>query len=266
MHDELEAVVVAFDEDTGVATLTLDRPDSLNALNARMRADIVSGLDRLAERDADAEGVAVRAVVIEGAGEKAFCAGADINEFSGSSPGAFEPHTMRDSVSEFPAPVVAKIDGYCLGGGLELALACDFRLASESSRLGFPEVDLGILPGAGGIQYVARLANPAVATELATTGEHITAERADEVGILNHVHPDDEFETEVTGFVETIAEKPPLAVRAIKDSGNVAAESDLHEGRKYDRRVFATLLETDDHAEGARAFAEDDYDPEFTGR
>jgi enoyl-CoA hydratase/carnithine racemase len=266
MHDELEAVVVEFDEESGIATLTLDRPDSLNALNARMRTEIETGLDRLAERDTDAEGVAVRAVVIEGTGEKAFCAGADINEFSGTSPGAFEPHTMRDSVSEFPAPVIAKIDGYCLGGGLELALACDFRLASESSRLGFPEVDLGILPGAGGIQYVARLADPSFATELAMTGEHITAERAADAGVVNHVHPDNEFEEEVAGFVETIAEKPPLAVRAIKDSGNIAVESDRHAGRKYDRRVFATLLETDDHAEGTRAFADDDYDPEFTGR
>jgi enoyl-CoA hydratase/carnithine racemase len=266
MHDELDTVVVDFDEERGVATLTLDRPDSLNAMNGQMRADIETSLERLAERDAQENGVAVRAVVIEGAGDQAFCAGADITGFSGASSAAFEPHSMRDSVIEFPAPVVAKIHGYCLGGGLELALACDFRIASESSQVGFPEVDLGLLPGAGGVQYVARLANPSFAKELAMTGEHISAERAAEAGVLNHVHPDDDLDAEVEEFVGTLAEKPPLAVRAVKDSGNVAVESGLREGRKYDRRIFGTLLETDDHDEGARAFAEDDYKPEFTGR
>jgi enoyl-CoA hydratase/carnithine racemase len=266
MHEELDTVVVEFDEADGVGTLTLNRPDSLNAMNMQMREDIETGLGMLAERDEEEEGIAVRVVVIEGTGEKAFCAGADITGFSGVSPAAFEAHGMRDSVIEFPAPVVAKIDGYCLGGGLELALACDIRIASESSRLGFPEVDLGLLPGAGGVQYVSRLAGPAIAKELAMTGEHMGGERAAEEGIINHVHDDEEFEAEVEGFVGTLAAKPPLAIRAIKDSGNVSVESGLREGRKYDRRVFSTLLETDDHEEGARAFAEDDYDPEFVGK
>jgi enoyl-CoA hydratase len=266
MHDEFDTVLVDFDEETGIGTLTLDRPDSLNAMNGQMSADIETGLEHLAEHDEDAEGVAVRAVVIEGAGDQAFCAGADITGFSGVSPAAFEPHSMRDSVIEFSAPVVAKIHGYCLGGGLELALACDFRIASESSRVGFPEVDLGLLPGAGGVQYVARLAGPSFAKELAMTGDHVSAERAAEKGVLNHVHGDDDLDKEVEEFVGTLAEKPPLAVRAVKDSGNVAPESDLREGRKYDRRVFSTLLETEDHEEGARAFTEDDYEPEFVGR
>ncbi|WP_435078060.1 enoyl-CoA hydratase/isomerase family protein [Halococcus sp. AFM35] len=266
MHEELDTVVVEFDEAEGVGRLTLNRPDSLNAMNMRMREDIETGLGMLAERDEEGDGVAVRVVVIEGTGEKAFCAGADITGFSGVSPAAFDAHGMRDSVIEFPAPVVAKIDGYCLGGGLELALACDIRIASESSRLGFPEVDLGLLPGAGGVQYVSRLAGPAVAKELAMTGEHMGGERAAEESIVNHVHGDEEFDEEVEAFVGTLAAKPPLAIRAIKDSGNVSVESGLREGRKYDRRVFSTLLETDDHEEGARAFAEDDYDPEFRGK
>jgi enoyl-CoA hydratase/carnithine racemase len=265
MHDELETVVVDFDDERAVGTLTLDRPDSLNAMNGQMRADIETGLEHLSELDEQAAGVAVRAVVIEGTGDQAFCAGADITGFSDVSSAAFEPHGMRDSVIEFPAPVIAKIHGYCLGGGLELALACDFRIASESARLGFPEVDLGLLPGAGGVQYVARLAGPSFAKELAMTGEHISAERAAEEGVLNHIHSDDELDGAVDEFVETLAEKPPLAVRAVKDSGNVAVETDLREGRKYDRRIFGTLLETEDHDEGARAFADDDYEPEFEG-
>lgn len=266
MHEELDAVVVEFDAETGIGTLTLNRPDALNAMNMQMRDDIERGLETLAERDAETEGVAVRVVVVEGAGEKAFCAGADITGFSGVSPAAFDAHEMRDSVIEFPAPVVAKIDGYCLGGGLELALACDLRLASASSRLGFPEVDLGLLPGAGGVQYVSRLAGPAFAKELAMTGEHVSAERAAEEGVINHVHDDEEFEGAVREFIETLAGKPPLAIRAIKDSGNVSVETELREGRKYDRRVFSTLLETNDHEEGARAFAENDYDPEYVGK
>ncbi|MFC6962793.1 enoyl-CoA hydratase/isomerase family protein [Halocatena marina] len=266
MHEEFETVRVAFDEEQGLATLTLNRPDSLNAMNGQMRKDIESGLDLLTEHDEAADGVAVRAVVIEGTGDRAFCAGADITGFSGVSPAAFDPHSMRDSIIEFPAPVIAKIHGYCLGGGLELALACDFRIASESSRLGFPEVDLGLLPGAGGVQYVARLASPSFAKELAMTGEHISAERAASEGVLNHVYSDANIDAEVDAFVEALAAKPPLAIRAVKDSGNVAAETGLHEGRKYDRRIFSTLLQTDDHEEGARAFAEDDYEPEFHGR
>jgi enoyl-CoA hydratase/carnithine racemase len=266
MQEELETVLLDLDEESGVGTLTLNRPDALNALNAQMRQDIERSFERLEEYDEDQEGVGVRVVVIEGAGDQAFCAGADITGFSGISPAAFEPHSMRDSVIEFPAPVIAKIHGYCLGGGLELALACDFLHASESSRLGFPEVDLGLIPGAGGVQYVARLTNPSFAKELAMTGEHLEAERAADEGLLNHVYSDGEFDDEVETFVRDLAEQPPLAIRALKDSGNIAVETDLREGRKYDRRVFSTLLETEDHEEGARAFAEDNYEPEFTGR
>lgn len=266
MQKELETVRVEFDEERAVGRMILNRPDSLNAMNLQMRRDIETGLGLLAEQDDESEGVAVRAVVIEGAGEKAFCAGADIMGFSDVSPAAFESHTMRDSVIEFPAPVIAKIHGYCLGGGLELALACDFRIASESSQLGFPEIDLGLIPGAGGIQYVAYLSSPSFAKELAMTGDHISADRANDAGVINHVHSDDDLDGEVETFVEKIADKPPLAVRAVKDSGNVSTETGLNEGRKYDRRIFSSLLETEDHEEGARAFAEDDYDPAFTGK
>jgi enoyl-CoA hydratase/carnithine racemase len=266
MHEELDTVVLDVEEESGIATLTLNRPDALNAMNGQMRTDIEASLALLDEHDAESAGVAVRAVVIEGSGDRAFCAGADITGFSGVSPAAFDAHSMRDSVIDFSAPVIAKIQGYCLGGGLELALACDVRIASEDSRLGFPEVDLGLIPGAGGVQYVTRLAGPAFAKELAMTGEHVPAERAAEEGLLNHVHSAAELDSEVEDFVGTIAGKPPLAIRAIKDSGNVAVETDLREGRKYDRRVFSTLLGTEDHEEGARAFAEDDYEPEFTGK
>ncbi|MFC7157910.1 enoyl-CoA hydratase/isomerase family protein [Halomarina halobia] len=266
MHEELDAAIAAFDEETGVGSITLNRPDALNALNGQLRADIEAAFERFREVDDEADGAAVRVVVIEGAGDRAFCAGADVNEFSGDGPATNASRPVQEIVEDCPAPVVAKIDGYCLGGGFELALACDLRYASESSRLGLPEVDLGIIPGAGGVQYVARLAGPAVARELAMTGEHVPAAEAADLGLVNDAFADDDFEAEVAAVVETLAAKPPLSLRAIKESALLSTQVGLAEGRRYDRARFPRLLATEDHAEGARAFREDDYEPEFVGR
>ena len=267
MREELETVVVSFDEERGVGTITLNRPDKLNAMNGQMRDDIVTAFETFADVDSDADaGVAVRAVVMEGAGETAFSAGADVTGFSDASPSSFAGRGHADAIASFQAPVVAKVDGYCLGGGLETAFACDFRVASDRSTFGLPEVNLGLLPGGGGVQYVARLANPSAAMELAMTGERIPAEEARDLGIVNDVHPAEAFDEEVDAFVDRLAGQPPLAVRAIKDAARSAVQMNLQEGRRYDRQLFATLLETEDHQEGARAFADDDYDPEFVGR
>ncbi|ELY64985.1 enoyl-CoA hydratase/isomerase family protein [Natrinema versiforme] len=265
MDESLETVLVQFDDDSGIGTLTMNRPDALNALNGQLRDDIIAGLELLEEENADADGVALRAVVLEGAGEKAFCAGADIGGFADESAGDSSARSHYEVIRDFPAPVIAKIDGYCLGGGLETALACDFRLASEGSTFGFPEVNLGILPGAGGIQYVEKLAGPAVAKELAMTGEHISAERAGEEGIVTHVYADDEFGDEVDAFVTDLAGQAPLAIQGIKKSATMAVQTGLEEGLAYDRQLFEGLLETEDHAEGAAAFAED-REPEFEGK
>lgn len=265
MDESLETVLVEFDDERGVGTITMNRPDALNALNGRLRDDIIAGLESLEERNADADGVALRAVILEGAGEKAFCAGADIGGFSSESAGGSSARSHYDVIRDFPAPVIATIDGYCLGGGLETALACDFRLASEGSTFGFPEVNLGILPGAGGVQYVEKLAGPAVAKELAMFGNHISAARAGNEGLVNHVYADDEFEDEVDAFVTELAGQAPLAVQAIKKSAAMAVQTGLEEGLEYDRQLFAELLETADHAEGAAAFSED-REPEFEGK
>lgn len=264
MREEFDTTVVEFDAETGIGRLTLNRPDSLNALSQQLRADIVAGLRRLEAENDDADGIALRAVIVEGA-EGNFCAGADINEFSDASPGASSERAHYDFIREFPVPVVAKVRGYCLGGGLETAMSCDFRFAHEEARFGLPEVDLGIIPGAGGVQFISRLANPAAAKEIAMTGDHIGAERARDLGIVNRVHGDD-FDDAVDEFAETIASKPPLAIQAIKDSANMATQTGLEEGRRYDRKLFEPLLDTEDHAEGARSFAEDDYEPSFKGR
>jgi len=266
MRSELDTVIVEFEEGRGVGRITLNRPEKLNAKNAQMGRDVRTALSELGELDDDADGLAVCVVVLEGAGDRAFCAGADIDEFSDSTRQSFTAYGAQEAIRDFPAPVIAKIDGYCLGGGLETALACDLRFGSDRSTFGFPEVDLGLLPGAGGLQYVSRLAGPAVAVELAMTGEHVGAERAAEIGILNDAFPAESFEEAVGAFADRLAGQPPLALRGIKESSRAAVQMNLQEAREFDGQLFGQLLATEDHAEGAKAFQEDDYEPEFTGR
>jgi enoyl-CoA hydratase/carnithine racemase len=263
MHEEFETTIVEFDESTGVGSLTLNRPDALNALSGQLREDIVAGLRSL--NDLNDEGIEMRVVVIDGAAGN-FCAGADVTEFEAGPPTTDVDRSHYQFIIDYPVPVIAKIRGYCLGGGLETAMACDFRYASEEARLGLPEVDLGIIPGAGGVQFISRLANPSVAKEIAMTGRHVPATEAAEYGLLNDVYPEEDLDTAVAEFAETLASKPPLSLQTIKESANVATQTGLSEGREYDRTAFEPLLATEDHEEGARAFAEEDYEPEFQGK
>ncbi|MFB6310392.1 MAG: enoyl-CoA hydratase/isomerase family protein [Salinirussus sp.] len=263
MPEEFDTTIAEFDDSTGVGHLTLNRPDALNALSDQLRTDIVAGLRWLADHNDDS--IECRAVVMEGA-EGNFCAGADINEFE---EGPRRPSAARDHyrfIMDFPLPVIAKIRGYALGGGLETAMACDIRYGSEDARVGLPEVDLGILPGAGGVQFISRLADPSIAKEVAMTGRHIPGEEAADMGILTRAYPDDELDTAVADLAAEIASKPPLSVQAIKQSGNLASQTGLREGIEWDRKAIEPLLGTEDHEKGARAFAEDDYEPEFKGR
>lgn len=161
--------------------------------------------------------------------------------------------------------MIAKIRGYCLGGGLELALACDLRYAGEDSTFGFPEVGLGIVPGAGGIQYVARLASPAVAKELVMTAERFDAARAADEGPITDVVATDDLDAEVRSVAERIASQAPLAVQAAKASAEYGMQTGVTEAVESDNRRATTLLDTEDAAEGRAAFAED-RDPEFLGQ
>ena len=263
MQEEFETTTVEFGEETGVGHLTLNRPDALNALSAQLRADIVAGLRELNGLNDD--GIVMRAVVLEGEGGN-FCAGADINEFEEGPPTTEVNRSHYEFIMDYPVPVIAKIRGYCLGGGLETAMSCDFRIADTDARFGLPEVDLGIIPGAGGVQFISRLANPSIAKEIAMTGEHVPAERGVELGIFNAVHDPEELDDAVDEFAAELASKPPLAIQTIKESANIATQTGLREGLEYDNKVFDPLLATEDHKEGAKAFAEDDYEPEFKGR
>lgn len=263
--DAFETIQWSFDDETGIGGIMLDRPDVLNAISLQMRDELKTAFECFRRIDDEGPGVDVRVVVIEGRGDRSFCVGSDINEINRHEPGNFTLGEVYDLPQEFDAPVVAKIDGYCIGGGLELALACDFRFASEESQLGFPEIHLGIIPGGGGTQRLAQLVGPCETLRLLVTGEFISGSEATSLGMVNEAEPAEDLDHRVTTFTETIAGNAPLAVRAAKDVMTMYEELDFHAGRRYERRASLSLRETVDHAEGVEAW-ESDEDPEFVGR
>jgi enoyl-CoA hydratase/carnithine racemase len=265
MEKNFETIQWSFNEATGIGHVVLDRPNTLNSLSMQLKEDLLAGFQAFGALDDESAGVTVRVVVVEGEGEKAFCAGADVTEMSETTPRMFDPSEIYDVCEQFNAPVVAKIDGHCLGGGLEFALSCDFRIASERSTLGQPEVDLGIIPGGGGTQRLVELVGPARTKELCMTGQKIDANQAAADGIVDHVYPAAELDDQVTEFAETLASKPPLSVRAVKDVVTMSQQTGLREGRLYEVRTVNELRHTEDHKESVAAFDED-RDPEWQGK
>src|SRR5690348_11713221 len=246
-----------------VAIITINRPDKRNALNIKTREEGAALLEQL--RNDSSVGV----VVFTGAGDKAFIAGADIGEFAGRT-----SITQRDvmmgrslftAVDTFPKPIIAMINGYCLGGGCELALACDIRIASERASFGQPEINLGIIPGGGGTQRLTRLVGEGKAMELILTGEIIDARTAYEIGLVNHVFPADQLEAKTLDMANRIAEKGPIALRLAKEAVKLASRSNLDEGLKREIDLFALCFATEDKDEGVKAFLEK-RKPVFKGR
>jgi enoyl-CoA hydratase len=257
-------VAVDLERRERVALLTLNRPDALNALSPEMLDDLDAALLTIEKAPE------LRAVVLTGAGDKAFTAGADINHMREASPlearaYARRGHALTNRLESFPKPVIAAVNGYALGGGCELALACDIRLASERARFGLPEVNLGILPGWGGTQRMARATSPGFAKELIFTGRHVGADEARAAGLVNHVHPPEGLVDAAIEMGEVIAAKPPWAIAAAKEVINLALEGDLqgHLARELD--AFALAFTTEDQREGMAAFFEKRR-PEFRGR
>ncbi|KYH27377.1 3-hydroxypropionyl-coenzyme A dehydratase [Halalkalicoccus paucihalophilus] len=255
--DEREYATIETTLEEGLLEITLDRPERLNALSQEMAGEIVHALD-----DADLD--EVRAVTFEGAGDRAFCAGADITGFAGIEPHEKEVTPVHKHVAEFPRPTLAKIDGYCLGGGFELALACDLRIATEGSNFGFPEIDLGLIPGGGGTQRAIRMLPDARAKELIFRGDHIGAERAAEWGLINRAVSESDFEEIVEEFVSDLTSGPPIALRKAKRVMNRGRDADFETGLEMESQAFGLLLGTEDVAEGTAAFSED-REPEFRG-
>lgn len=246
-----------------VAILIINRPDKLNALAKQVHAESVDALDALRTDDS------VRVVVITGAGEKAFVAGADISEFADQTPitqrNLFYEKTLFNSIDMFPKPVIAMINGFCLGGGNELALACDIRVASENARFSQPEINLGIMCGGGGTQRLARLIGEGRAMEMVLTGDMIDAPTALKFGLVNHVFPLAELEAETMKLAEKIADKAPIALQLSKEAVKFASRSNLDEGLRREVDLFAICFSTEDKAEGVAAFLEK-RKPNFQGK
>lgn len=254
---------IAVEKRGKVAVLTINRPDKLNALNKTVHAEGVAALDELRK---DEE---ICVVVITGAGEKSFIAGADISEFEGQTPVTqrelFHERTFFNSIDAFPKPVIAMVNGFCLGGGNELALACDLRVCSESARFSQPEINLGIMPGGGGTQRLTHLVGEGRAMEIILTGDMIDAETAYKFGLVNHVYPKDELEVRTMELAEKIAEKAPIALRLSKEAVKFASRSNLDEGLRREVDLFAICFSTEDKIEGVSAFLEK-RKPVFTGK
>jgi enoyl-CoA hydratase len=246
-----------------VAVITVNRPDKLNALSSKVHSEGVAALDEL-KHDDD-----VRVVVITGAGEKSFIAGADISEFQDKTPvtqrNAFTERSLFNSIDNFPKPVIAMVNGFCLGGGNELAMACDIRIASENARFSQPEINLGIMCGGGGTQRLPKLVGEGRALEMVLTGDMIDAATAERYGLVNHVYPSADLEAETMSLAEKIAEKAPIALQLSKEAVKFASRSNLDEGLCREVDLFAICFSTEDKKEGVAAFLEK-RKPEFKGR
>jgi methylglutaconyl-CoA hydratase len=258
------AAPVLVDVRDGVGFLTLNRPAAANALSVALVRALAEALARL-RHDA-----AVRAVVLTGAGERAFCAGADLKErraMSLDETRTFlgELGAVADGLAAFPRPVLAAINGAAFGGGLELALACDVRLAADSAELGLVETRLGIIPGAGGTQRLARVAGVAVAKELVFTGRRLGAARARELGVVSHVVPAAELVAAAATLAAEMAASGPLAVAQAKRAIDGGLEGSLAEGLALERACYDVVLTSEDRNEGLAAFAEK-RPPAFKGR
>jgi enoyl-CoA hydratase len=252
------------ERDGAVAVITVNRPQVLNALNFSTIDDLRRAALAL-KHDAG-----VRAIVITGAGEKSFAAGADINELAVQSPAQGKELALRgqhvfDLLENLGKPVLAAINGYALGGGCELALACTLRVAADTARIGQPEINLGIIPGYGGTQRLGRLVGKGVALELLLTGKQITAAEALQIGLVNRVVPAAGLLSDAKALAAELAGKAPIAVQYIIEAVNRGLEVSFDKGQFLEATLFGLVASTDDMREGTKAFLEK-RKPDFRGR
>ena len=252
------------ERDGAVAVLTINRPTVLNALNSQTIDELRRAMLDL-QRDPSA-----RVVIVTGAGAKAFVAGADINELAVLSPTAGRDHALTgqhvfDVIENLGKPVIAAINGFALGGGCELAMACTLRIAADTAKLGQPEIALGLIPGYAGTQRLARLVGRGRALEMILTGAHVSADEALRIGLVHRVVPATELMTAVRALALQLARSAPIAMRYIINAVNKGAEMPFAEACQYEATLFGLVASTDDMREGTAAFLEK-RKPEFKGK
>jgi enoyl-CoA hydratase/carnithine racemase len=255
------SALVEISTDEHVALLRLNRPEARNALSPELMEELASELERL---DPDPD---VRCVVIAGS-DKVFAAGADIKAMAERSFAEALRHPAASfwrRLAAIKTPMIAAVSGYALGGGCELALACDMIVAAEGAQFGQPEIDLGIIPGGGGTQRLARVLGKQRAMELVLTGRRFDAEEASRLGLVNKVAAGDAWLEEAMALARAVAEKPPIAARLAKQAVIAAEETALSAGLETERRLYELAMATEDRVEGMRAFVEK-REPEFEGR
>ena len=243
------------ERDGAVAIVSLNRPKVLNALNSQTLTELASAMA------AFKDDAGVGAIVLTGTGEKSFVAGADINELAALSPVAGKEHARRgqqifDSIEQLGKPVIAAINGFALGGGCELAMACTLRIAADTARFGQPEINLGLIPGYAGSQRLPRLVGKGVALEILLTGDMIGAQRAHEIGLVNRVVPAAELMAEAKKLAHVLASKAPIAVRYILDAVNLGLDTPFAHGQYLETSLFGTIASSEDMREGTKAFLE----------
>jgi enoyl-CoA hydratase len=253
-----------YEKGEGIATIIINRPEALNALNAETVREIMARLED-AEKDE-----AVKVIVITGAGDKAFSAGADLKMMKDVSPvKAVElsrlGQKLCNQIEALGKPVIAAINGYALGGGLELAMACDLRVASENAQLGQPEINVGLIPGWGGTQRLPRLVGKGIAKEIIFTGKRIDAKTAEHLGLLNAVVPADQLKAKVKELATELIGKPPIAIKLSKALVNNSIETHPNVGLWQEAEAFGIVASTEDFKEGVSAFLEK-RKPQFKGK
>lgn len=255
---------ILFEQKGNIAIITINRPDKLNALNKKVLDELYNALKHCGEVES------IWGVILTGAGEKAFVAGADIAEINQLNPQTGKEFALRGQmifnyIDQFPKPVICAVNGFALGGGCELAMACHIRIASENAKFGQPEVNLGIIPGYGGTQRLTRLIGKGRSMYMILTGEMIDANTAYQFGLVNKVVPLNELMNEAEKVLNTIISKGRIAVTTAIRSINAACELPLSEGLKFEADMFSVCCGTEDFKEGTSAFLEK-RKPEFKGR
>jgi enoyl-CoA hydratase len=252
----LETQFIKYEEEGMVGLLTINRPKALNALNSQVLEELDKTLDSIDKNK-------IRALIITGAGEKSFVAGADIGEMSSLSKKEGEAFGKKGNdvfrkLETFPIPVIAAVNGFALGGGCEISMSCDIRICSDNAIFGQPEVGLGITPGFGGTQRLARLVGPGMAKQMIYTARNIKADEALRIGLVNAVYPQNELLNEAKKLAETIARQAPIAVRNAKKAINDGLQVDMDKAIEIEEKLFGDCFETEDQRAGMGNFLEKD--------